>query len=128
VTGLTPSADQFIDVTEPFLRAHPGVTRSTMMGLPCVRIDGVFFVSWDRITGRLLVKLPASRVEELVTSEVAESFAPAGRRFREWAAINPADDEVWMNFVEEALTFVRNDVDLRSPKKGAPYSERRSHR
>ena len=58
-----------------------------MMGFPCLRVDGKFFASTDRATGDLLVKLPEARVDELVDTGRAESFAPAGRRFREWAAI-----------------------------------------
>ena len=40
-------------------------------------------------TGDLLVKLPEARVDELVAAGRADPFAPAGRRFREWAAIPP---------------------------------------
>ena len=58
-----------------------------MMGLPCLRWNGAFFASCDRRTGDLLVKLAESRVDELVASGRANSFAPAGRRFREWAAV-----------------------------------------
>ena len=57
-----------------------------MMGLPCLRWNGAFFASCDRRTGDLLVKLAESRVDELVAAGRAEPFAPAGRRFREWAA------------------------------------------
>ena len=37
--------------------AHPllgreGITRSRMMGLPCLRVDGAFFASCDRSTSR----------------------------------------------------------------------------
>ena len=59
---------------EPML-AQPGVTRSTMMGLPCLRIDGRFFGSFDRRTGDLLVKLPAALVDQLVGARRAHSFA-----------------------------------------------------
>ena len=71
-------------LAEPIL-ARAGVERSTMMGLPCLRVQGAFFASCDRRIGDLLVKLPPTRVEELVESGRAQPFAPAGRRFREWA-------------------------------------------
>jgi hypothetical protein len=77
-----------------------------MMGLPCLRTNGAFFASCDRRTGDLLVKLPAARVDELVDAGRAQSFAPAGRRFREWAAIPPQRSRVWKRFVDEALIFV----------------------
>lgn len=90
----------FLDFTEPLL-ATLGVERSTMMGLPCVRLDGAFFASFDRRTGHLLVKLTERRVDELRAAGRAESFAPAGRRFREWAAI--PDRRRWRSLLDEAL-------------------------
>jgi hypothetical protein len=101
----TPGEERFWTVVEPLL-ARPGVERSTMMGLPCLRIHGAFFASCDRRTGDLLVKLPEARVDELVDAGRAHSFAPAGRRFREWAAIPPQRSRVWKRFVDEALIFV----------------------
>jgi len=44
---------------------QPGVTRSTMMGLTCLRWNGAFFASCDRRTGNLLVKLASTRVDDL---------------------------------------------------------------
>ncbi|WP_198950497.1 hypothetical protein [Kineosporia sp. A_224] len=91
-------------VTGPLL-GLPGVTGSTMMGLPCLRRSGVFFPAWDRRTEDLLVKLPASRVDALVDNGEAHAFAPAGRRFREWAAVAPDDaaHRTWTALIEEAL-------------------------
>lgn len=101
----TPGETKFWDLAEPLL-ARPGVERSTMMGLPCLRIHGDFFASCDRSTGDLLVKLPAARVDELVDTGRARSFAPAGRRFREWAAIPSERSRTWKRLVDEALAFV----------------------
>lgn len=105
----TPIADEdearFWDLAEPML-ARAGVSRSTMMGLPCLRIDGRFFGSFDRRTGDLLVKLPEARVDRLVETGRAHPFAPAGRRFREWAAISPTRRRSWSALLDEALAFV----------------------
>jgi hypothetical protein len=90
---------------EPLLRRH-GVSRSTMMGMPCLRVDGRFFASFDRRTGDLLVKLPAATVDELVADGRAGPFAPAGRRFREWAAVPVADSRSWPAMLEKAFAFV----------------------
>jgi hypothetical protein len=84
----------------------PGVTRSTMMGLPCLRVNEAFFASWDRATGALLVKLPAVEVDRLVTSGKADSFAPAARRFREWASIPASRVRAWPQLLERALDHV----------------------
>jgi hypothetical protein len=74
------------ELVEP-LYADPKVTRSTMMGLPCVRLDGRFFASLDRRSGALLVKLSADRVRALIDAGHGQPFAPAGRVFREWVAL-----------------------------------------
>lgn len=95
------------------LLGRAGVTRSTMMGLPCLRVDGAFFASFDRRTGDLLVKLPEARVDQLVATGRAHAFAPAGRRFREWAAVPQVRRRAWTALIEEALEFVAG----RPPKK-----------
>ncbi|MFM2073098.1 MAG: hypothetical protein RLZZ623_3362, partial [Actinomycetota bacterium] len=42
-----PSEAKFWDLAEELLQ-RPDVSRSTMMGLPCLRLDGAFFASLDR--------------------------------------------------------------------------------
>jgi hypothetical protein len=107
VTASTPDVHEarFWALAEPMLE-NTGVTRSTMMGLPCLRIDGQFFGAFDRRTGDLLVKLPEARVDRLVDAGRAHSFTPAGRRFREWAAISATRRRSWPRLLDEALTFV----------------------
>ncbi|WP_205866304.1 MULTISPECIES: hypothetical protein [unclassified Mycobacterium] len=95
----------FWAVAEPLL-ATATVTRSTMMGLPCLRSNGRFFASFDRRTTALVVKLPEARVNELIRSGEAEPFAPSGRRFREWASIDAGRSETWSSRLNEALEFV----------------------
>lgn len=84
----------------------PAVTRSTMMGLPCLRVDGAFFASLARDEPALLVKLPADRVSSMVADGTGLPFAPAGRTFREWVAIPDADEEVWRALLADARAFV----------------------
>jgi hypothetical protein len=87
------------------LLAEPRVTRSTMMGYPCLRANGAFFACVERTTGHLIVKLPAPRVSELVATGQALPFAPNGRTFREWAAFPAADPDEWSALLAEARTF-----------------------
>jgi hypothetical protein len=101
-----------IDVEQRFWRlagpllALPGVTRSTMMGLPCLRVDGSFFASYDRRTGDLLVKLPEARVGRLVHTGSGRPFSPAGRQFREWVAIPPERSRSWKKLLDEGHAFI----------------------
>lgn len=87
------------------LLAEPGVTRSTMMGYPCLRANGAFFACVERATGNLIVKLPAHRVSELAATGEAVPFAPNGRTFREWAAFPVADPAEWRALLAEPRGF-----------------------
>lgn len=89
------------------LLIDPAVTTSRMMGFPCLRLGGRFFASLERSTQRLVVKLPAGRVRELVVSGAALPFAPNGRVFKEWAAVPSADVAAWQRLMAEARDFAR---------------------
>jgi hypothetical protein len=101
----------FWDLVEP-MYADPAVQRSTMMGLPCVRLDGRFFASLDRRTGALLVKLSSERVRQLVDAGHGQPFAPAGRTFREWVAITVPDRRRWQALLAET----RDHAAARQPR------------
>jgi hypothetical protein len=90
----------FEELTEPFL-SRPGGQRSTMMGLPCVRRDGVFFASFDR-QGSLLIKLSQERVIELISQDQGTPFTPNGRRFREWVSVSIELESLCRSLLEEA--------------------------
>jgi hypothetical protein len=82
------------------------VTRSTMMGFPCLRVDDKFFACVERATGNLIVKLPAERVNELVRTGSGRPFAPNGRVFKEWVACPVAARELWTDLLNEAQRHV----------------------
>ena len=111
----TPGEEKFWDLAEPLL-GQPDVTRSSMMGFPCLRVRGQFFGSTDRANGNLLVKLPEARVDELIDAGRAEPFAPAGRRFREWAAVPYGRSRTWKRLLDEAHDFVAS-MPAANPKR-----------
>ena len=92
------------------LYADDAVTRSTMMGFPCLRVDGQFFASLDHREHHLIVKLSEERVNDLVASGLGLSFAPNGRVFREWVAIPEPDEDAWRDLLLEAKAFVSADA------------------
>ena len=96
--------DWFWALAGPLLE-QAGVTRSTMMGFPCLRLNGDFFASCDHRDGQLVVKLDESRVNELLDAGNAEPFAPSGRPFREWASIPLKKKRSWGPLLDEALEF-----------------------
>ncbi|MDY7102495.1 MAG: hypothetical protein S0880_15045 [Actinomycetota bacterium] len=97
-TGLE---ERFWELAQDLL-VLPDVTRSTMMGRPCLRVGGAYIASWERRSGAMIVKLDEATVDALIDAGRAEPFAPAGRRFREWAAIPPALVDSWPERLGEA--------------------------
>lgn len=95
----------FWELAEPLL-AEDHIVKGTMMGFPCLRVNGEFFASVHHKTGDLIVKLPATRVLDLIETEVGDPFAPAGRRFKEWVSIPNRDAALWQQLINDARTFV----------------------
>jgi hypothetical protein len=95
-SGGDDARDLYDELTDDLLY-DPAVGRATMMGYPCVRLAGTFLASYDDKARCLVVKLPRERVTELVESGHGDPFAPAGRVFREWAAIPTDDRDLWQH-------------------------------
>ena len=57
-------------------------------------------------TGRLVVKLPKARVEQLVAAGEGEHLDMGGRKMREWLSLNAESDLEWLLLAEEALDYV----------------------
>ncbi len=96
----------FREVTEPLL-ATGLADEGTIMGFPCLRTSsGEFLAMAEHTSGDLIVKLPASRVDELVDESTGLPFAPAGRRFREWVRVPGRDEELWQALLDESRAFV----------------------
>jgi hypothetical protein len=89
---------------------EPAVTKSTMMGFPCLRAGGKFFASVDRAGGNLVVKLSAGRVAAAIAAGEGAAFAPNGRVFREWLAVPASRADRWDAYVRAAHAFVRESV------------------
>jgi len=85
---------------------RPGVTRSTMMGFPCLRVNGDFFACANRQGTFLIVKLAESRVLEAIDDGEAVPFAPNGRTFKQWAAVPTERADEWPKWLDEAHAFV----------------------
>jgi TfoX/Sxy family transcriptional regulator of competence genes len=59
------------------------------------------------VNDRLVVKLPAARVEELVGQGVGERFDPGhGRIQKEWLSVSGDDPEQWRSLATESEAFV----------------------
>lgn len=123
MTDPDPRERRFWAIAEPLLD-RAGITRSTMMGFPCLRLDGDFFASCDRGTGDLVVKLDEARVSELIAAGRAEPFAPNGRRFREWAVVPARRSRSWPGLLDEALdAAARRQAARRKPRRQTARSD-----
>jgi len=74
-------------------------------GASGLKIGGKLFAMVSK--GRLVVKLPRPRVDELVASGTGERFDPGhGRVMKEWVTIEPGHERLWPALADEALRFV----------------------
>jgi hypothetical protein len=61
------------------------------------------------VRGRLVLKLPAERVDALVTSGEGDRFdANKGTPMREWFSLAPDSAQPWLPLAGEALAFARS--------------------
>ncbi len=107
---LTPE-ERYTALVEA-LAAEPGVTipsdapgAERRFGGAALKVHNKIFAMLVR--GRLVVKLPRQRVDELIASGDGERFDPGtGRIMKEWLALGPESDEDWLPLAREALEFV----------------------
>lgn len=85
-----------------------GVTAGRLFASYGLKVDGKIFAMFGR--GRLVVKLPKERVDEMVGAGKAERFNPGhGRVMKEWAAFQ-GEEAKWMELAREAYKFVKENV------------------
>ncbi len=104
-----------MDVQERFgevvaaLRAEPRVQvgeGGRRFGSSGLQVDGHIFAMVTS-KGEYVVKLPRSRVDELVAAGAGHRFDPGhGRLMREWLALAPGTEADWLALAREALAFV----------------------
>ena len=74
-------------------------------GASALKVGGKIFAMLTE--GRLVVKLPRQRVDELVGAGTGGPFeAGGGRVMREWVTVSPAHGEEWPALADEAHRFV----------------------
>ena len=91
------------------LASRRGVTRVTegkgFGSSGQLKVGGKIFAMLVR--GSLVVKLPASRVAELVRAGDGVYFdAGKDKPMREWFVLSPTSSRRWLSLAEEALSFV----------------------
>ncbi len=90
------------------LLTEPLVEQGTGFGaMPGLRVGRKIFAMLCR--GELVVKLPRTRVDQLVAVGTAARFDPRGDRrpMKEWASVTVDHADDWNQLTREALDFVR---------------------
>ena len=97
--------ERYVALTERFA-GRPGVALpggGSQFGASALKAGGSVFAMLQ--AGRLVVKLPAERVAELIAGGAGGPFGHEGRRpMRQWLVVQ--DDARWDELAEEALAFV----------------------
>lgn len=82
------------------------IIEGTIMSSRCLRVGKEFLAMNHHKKSGLVVKLPAQRVADLIEEGTGESFAPAGKVFKEWVAVLEPDESLWRSLLAEGVEFV----------------------
>lgn len=105
---LSKPEDRYQDLVDELIGAD-GVTPPRGgggFGRSALRFQSKIFAMLVR--GRLVVKLPAERVDELIAAGEGVHFdANKGTPMREWLSLDPDSARPWLALATEALDFAR---------------------
>ena len=108
IADLSKPEDRYQDLVDELIGAD-GVTPprgGSGFGRSALRFENKIFAMFVR--GRLVVKLPAERVEELIAAGEGVHFdANKGTPMREWLSLDPDSARPWLPLATEALDFAR---------------------
>ena len=99
----------FWDHVAPLL-ASGAAEQGSIMGGACLRVHGEFLAMPHHNGPGLVVKLPRERVAALIAEGRGQSFAPAGRVFREWLHVPAFDPQFWTDLLSEGIVFVSGET------------------
>ncbi len=108
---MTDSADALFARLVTRFEGDPAVTlpsetgKRGKFGSDALKVDGKIFAMLSR--GELVLKLPRSRVDELIASGVGTRFDPGhGRVMKEWVTVDAGRAGTWRELADEARSFV----------------------
>ncbi len=80
------------------------IEREMIFGFDCLRTKGKVFAKLHN--GKLVMKLPASRIKALVDSGDVSCYKLRGRPLKEWGVISTSKDII--SLAEEARSYICN--------------------
>ncbi|HJT21604.1 MAG TPA: hypothetical protein VJ746_14095 [Nitrospira sp.] len=107
----TETQRRFAALVEAFAnvqRVRLGSSGKKGFGSSALQVDGKIFAMISS-KGDFVVKLPKSRVDELVSGGEGRRFDPGhGRLMKEWLCVAFTSGEDWLSLAREAMQFVRS--------------------
>jgi hypothetical protein len=87
------------------LALRPGVSKSQMFGMPCVKVNGKAFASLNGET--MVFKLGGEERSQALGLNGARLYEPmAGRAMKEWVEVPLEQADAWQKLAENALAYV----------------------
>jgi TfoX/Sxy family transcriptional regulator of competence genes len=103
--GTTLDAETLVDEISRTFLGSPNVTTAKMLGGSALKVKNKVFACFYK--GKLVLKLPKERVDELVAAGGAVHFdSGTGRLAKEWVALDPSRGKEWRALAKEAQKFV----------------------
>lgn len=99
-------SDLFWELASELQAKDPRIVEGTIMNSRCLRVGKEFLALVDYKGSGLVVKLPKTRVAELVAQGKGQSFAPARKVFKEWLSVPKPDRRRWRALLLEGVSFV----------------------
>lgn len=101
---IVDAVERWAAIEEQWL-GRPGIGSKKMLRATGLATEaGKVFASL--IDGRLVLKLPAARVDELIEEGTGERFSSGSRPMREWVSVGGEHEDSWDGLVAEAHQFV----------------------
>ena len=85
----------------------PGVTRGSMMGHPCLKVDKTLFASSQADGARVVLKLAPERVAALIADGTGTAFAPGPKPFAKWVRLEGLGWDRLVALADEAFEGAR---------------------
>lgn len=109
IAGELQPAERYEDLVDALV-GQDGVTPpqgGAGFGRSAIRFNGKIFAMFVR--GKLVLKLPEQRIDDLIAAGHGERFDANKRTpMREWLSLNPGSDQPWLPIAQEALSFARS--------------------
>lgn len=115
-----PPEKLFWQIAAELQRDDPRIHESTIMNGRCLRVGDEFLALVDYKGSGLVVKLPKSRVAELIEAGAGRPFGPAGKVFKEWLAVPEPDKRRWRALLDEGIAFVGGSSSPAPKKRSKP--------